>query len=681
MTLSQNSPGKDLKGRYLWVGGAMLLGLALLAGRLYRLQITQGEEYAAKSVSNFVKPVPLPANRGMLLDRRGQILVDNRPSFDVFITPAFCQKCADETLPRLGAYLNWDGSELKRVTQLIRQKARSTDKYQRVPVHVDLTRDQLDVLLAHHMEFSGLNIEDIPHRSYRAGPVLAHLLGYMNEITQDELEERNLSGGQYNLGDYVGRRGIERSFENMLRGTDGSRKEVVDARGKRIPELNSLAGEDVVEPVPGKNLVLSIDYKLQEAAEKAFPGAAGAVIAVDVRTGFILALVSRPSFDPNQLTGRVSPQQMFQLSKDPLQPMIFRATQNHFSPGSTFKVVTALAALESGQFKATSTASCNGGYSLGSRRWRCHKDSGHGIVDLKKALQVSCDVWFYKVADTIGINPIGKAGKELGLGSPTGIGVVAEVPGIMPDEAYHNRATPGGYTKGMALNSAIGQGDDNVTPLQLAMAYAAIANGGQVYQPQLVRRVEAPDGNVLQEFQPKLVRQIPLSAEQLKALHEGLFAVVNEPGGTAYSKRLKDVHVSGKTGTAQVAKLGEVRLKLEQMDYFQRDHAWFAAFAPSEAPEIAVVVLNEHGGHGGSDAAPTAMAVFKRYFELKNEAPTSARLPVEPLDIKIVRPDLPDKPVDVPDPVKKPGDQTALTQDSSSLARTAPDAPLQPSPE
>jgi penicillin-binding protein 2 len=262
---------------------------------------------------------------------------------------------------------------------------------------------------------------------------------------------------------------------------------------------------------------------------------------------------------------------------------------------------------------------CGGSYRLGARAWRCWNDKGHGVVHAKTALQQSCDTYYYHVADVLGLDPIAKVGKELGLGQPTGIGVVAEVPGIMPSSAYHNKVTRGGYTKGMALNSSIGQGDDNVTPLQLAMVYAAIANGGTLYQPQLVRRLISADGQVEEALQPKVVRELHIDPEHHRILVDALSAVVNEPGGTAYRSRLPDIAIAGKTGTAQVVSLGAVRLKLEQMTYFQRDHAWFAAFAPAEKPEVAVVVLNEHGGHGGAAAAPTASALIKKYFELKNQ--------------------------------------------------------------
>jgi penicillin-binding protein 2 len=655
MTLGQSSAGKDLKVRYLWLSLVMLGGLLLLAGRLYRLQIARGEEYSAKSVANFVKEIRVKADRGIIKDRRGEILVDSRPSFDVFITPAFCERCAEEVLPRLTGWLSWDEEQRKHVEQLLRA-AKRIAPFQPVPVQLDLTRDEVDTLNAHKLELAGVDWPAVPHRNYRTGTVLPHVVGYLNEITQDELDRLNAEGEGYALGDFIGRRGVERFFERRLRGSDGSRKEVVNARGETIQELSDLiTGEAAVPSKPGDNVVLSIDMRLQAAAEKAFPGAAGAVVVMDVRSGFILAMVSRPGFDPNVLTGRVTPAQ--------LQPMIFRPAQQHYSPGSTFKPVSMLAALSSGSFTAHSTVNCGGGYRLGARMWRCHKDSGHGLVDARRALQQSCDTWFYKVADSLGLDPIADEGRRFGLGAATGVGVVAEVPGIMPDSAYHERITPGGYTKGLALNSVIGQGDVNVTPLQLTMVYATIANGGHVYRPQLVRRLESSDGRTLQEYQPEVLREMDFDPEARQVVVDALTAVVNEPGGTAYRARLPEVRIAGKTGTAQVIALGKTRVKKELMTWWQRDHAWFASFAPAEDPEVAVVVLNEHGGHGGLDAAPTATAIIKKYFELKREDASatiaaSTALPLMPLRPiapppapRQVLPPVPEDPVPAPTPV------------------------------
>ena len=665
-TLGNTTPGRELKRRFLWLGLAMSLGLGLLSIQLYRLQITRGDEYAAKSVANFVKEVRLRADRGVIKDSRGTILVDSRPSFDAFLTPAFCTDCFEQVIPRLAELLQWDADQRKKVEDMVRMGRRNAP-FQPVPVRVDLTRDEYDRLAARRDILDGVEVAPVPHRFYRTNTVLSHVLGYMNEITQEELERLNGDGSRYALGDYIGRRGLERYFEQRLRGTDGVRKEVVNARGQTIEELNVKLGDNaVVPPRPGSNLVLSIDMRLQETAERAFPAVSGALVAIEVNTGFIRALVSRPGFDPNLLTGRITPAQMAQLFRDPLEPMINRVAAEHYSPGSTFKVVTALAAYKSGAFRPETVVNCPGGYRLGARTWRCHKDSGHGPVDGHMAMKSSCDTWFYKVADTIGLDPIGEMGKALGLGSPTGIGVVAEVPGIMPTSAYHDKASPGGYTKGMALNSAIGQGDDNVTPLQLALVYAAIANGGTLYKPQLVQRLENLDGHVVEEFKPEVVRRLDIPPAHRKALIEGLVRVVQEAGGTAYRQRLKDIVVAGKTGTAQVARLGAVRLKTHQMSYFERDHAWFAGFAPAENPELAIVVLNEHGGHGGSDAAPAGMAVIQKYFDLKKQDATAPPpRPNQPYTPSLSRAPSPDEAAltrGVLPPARLPGDEEEDTR-------------------
>ncbi len=420
-TLGNTTPGRELKRRFLWLGLAMSLGLAMLSIQLYRLQITRGEEYSAKSVANFVKEVRLRADRGVIKDARGTILVDSRPSFDAFVTPSFCTDCFEQVIPRLAELLQWDADQRKKVEDMVRMGRRNAP-FQPVPVRVDLTRDEYDRLAARRDILDGVEVAPVPHRFYRTNTVLSHVLGYMNEITQEELERLNADGGRYALGDYIGRRGLERYFEQRIRGTDGVRKEVVNARGQTIEELNVKLGDNaVVPPRAGSNLVLSIDMRLQEQAERAFPGVTGAVVAIEVNTGFIKALVSRPGFDPNLLTGRVTPAQMALLSRDPLEPMINRVAAEHYSPGSTFKVVTQLAAYKSGAFRPESSVMCPGGYRLGARVWRCHKDSGHGHMDGYNAMKTSCDTWFYKVADTIGLDPIGEMGKALGLGAPTGI--------------------------------------------------------------------------------------------------------------------------------------------------------------------------------------------------------------------------------------------------------------------
>ncbi|HYG66489.1 MAG TPA: penicillin-binding transpeptidase domain-containing protein, partial [Anaeromyxobacteraceae bacterium] len=350
-----------------------------------------------------------------------------------------------------------------------------------------------------------------------------------------------------------------------------------------------------------------------ELAERTFPAAAGVVLAMEAKTGFILALVDRPAPDPNRMSGRITPAELRAIYSDPLKPELFRAIQAHYQPGSTFKAVTSIAALEEGHYHPNTGVYCPGYFKLGSHRWRCDKDSGHGHVDFQHALGASCNVFFYNVAPMLGADGIAKWARALGFGKPTGFDIQGEISGIIPDVAWHDKYIKGGYQKGMAVNVSIGQGDVNVTPMQQLVFYGALASG-TVWRPQVVKRIEDPSGKVLKEFQPEARGKLNIKESTRRTVLSGLFAAVNEPYGTGYWQRVKEFHVAGKTGTAQVVKLGARRLKAEQITYFHRDHAWFAAFAPAEDPEIVVVVLNEHSGFGSSNAAPTAMAVMREYM-------------------------------------------------------------------
>jgi penicillin-binding protein 2 len=346
---------------------------------------------------------------------------------------------------------------------------------------------------------------------------------------------------------------------------------------------------------------------------------------MEAKTGFVLAMVSRPSFDANKMSGRISRSELAKLNEDPLKPMLNRVMNENYHPGSTFKVVTSLAGLEKGAITPQSTLFCNGGYTLGNHRWRCDKPSGHGSLTLKAALQYSCDAYYYALGDRLGLDPISDMAHRLGYGQPTGLDLGREITGVIPDTESVIKVF-GAYTKGHAINASIGQGEINVTPLQQAVAYAAIANGGTVWKPQIVRRIEAPDGRVVKEFQPErdLANghdgRLEVKEASLAAVRQGLVAVVNEPGGTAYAHRLPDVKFAGKTGTAQVVTLGsKQKLDPTTQAYLSRDHAWFASYAPAEDPEIVVIVLNEHGGWGATGAAPAASKVISTYFQLKRE--------------------------------------------------------------
>jgi penicillin-binding protein 2 len=669
---------KPMRSRLLAATGLVALGFFGLVWRLYTLQILRGEELASKGEKNFVQEVRVPHDRGIIYDRHGRIIVDNRPSLDVQVIPAFLGKAAEvaATLRALATRIDLDEAELARAIEQV-TKQRGLDRFQPIIVKRDLSPDQVEAVETDRAVFllDGVDIVEGRRRTYRYGKLAAHLLGYTNEIDPDSLKAVRARGNpkKYQLGDIIGRAGVERTYEDELRGADGYEKIVVDAKGRKKQDeyVEQLLGKERrVEPEPGHNVYLSIDLDLQQRVEASFPGRSGAVVVMEPRTGAVLAYVSIPAFDPNVVSGVLAKEDKEKYDTDELKPWLNRPIQGQYAPGSTFKVITALAALSERATSPREKVFCPGYFRMGRQTWRCHKDTGHGHVDLHDAIKLSCDTYFYTMAARVGIDPIAKMARALGYGQKSGIPLLDEKTGIVPDEAFHNRvdAKTGGYTRGFSVNTAIGQGALLTTPLQQALVYAAIANGGSVWKPQIVDRIESADFRKRRRYLPQvdswmgqradLLEGSPLSEEGWRSvdalatlvreevhgeppqlltpftavatrmvtmptadLHElraGLVAVVAEPGGTAYWRRSRQTTMAGKTGTAQVVRLGRDRLKPEEITYFERDHAWFVAYAPAEEPEIVVSVLNEHSGHGGSEAAPIAVSVIDAYFELKN---------------------------------------------------------------
>ncbi len=691
---------RSFEGRDLAFVAVMVLGFATVVYQLYDVQIARGDEYLEKSRENFFQVRRVAHDRGEIVDREGRVLVANRASLDVSVTPAFfpstrltvmrlgavagldkatrtalaaafartaaeggpaillagdldertvqavLARAAELEVPRLALPVIEAGgsfsiyldpaqmpseprifAQLRSILSLTDREyelferrvtgARGLDRYREVPVRSDVTREMGEKLFQKIElgELPGVAVQQSTARHYRWGVMAAHMLGYVNELTPAELENRK--GDGYRLGDVTGRRGVERAFEEDLRGVDGSETVVVDSKGRPqegrfATRLKGDFGERMASRA-GNRVVLTIDLDLQRAAEQAFTSTAGAIVVMDVHSGRILALTSTPTFNPNLVSGYFDPREKARLdAMGDLRPWRFRAIQDHFAPGSTFKVVTLLAAMAERQTHEHDSTTCTGAFTLGSTRFRCWKDGGHGRLSPVDSIAKSCDVYFYTLGNRMGLDPIAHMGEALGFGHKTGIALDGESDGIMPDAAWYDAKLPEGYTRGAAVNASIGQGAVTVTPLQLAVAYAALANGGTVYEPQVALRIEAFDGSAVREFPPKVVRQLALDPTALAMVREGLKRVVNHAGGTAYAKRLPDLEVSGKTGTAQVARMGK-RIKTAQLPFKLRDHAWFAAYAPSESPEIAIVVMNEHGGGGSSVAAPIAMAVAKAW--------------------------------------------------------------------
>lgn len=606
----------ELSRRLRALIGVVVLAFAVLVGRLWQLQIVRGDQYYEQTRENVVDQRFLPAVRGKILDRFERPIADNRPAFNLYATP---KKVDAAELERLAALLELGEEERARARERL-EAGRERDPRRPVLLLEDQGRERASLVRQEHLAFPGVEVRDEPYRHYPNGSLAAHLVGYMNQINAEELAK--LSDEGYEPSEQIGRYGLERKWENYLRGTKGVERFVVNARGQRVEGEEAeglIEGPKFEPPVAGHNVVLTLDLDLQKLVEKELSAhAAGAVAVVEVDTGRVLALASTPSFDPNVMTGHLTRAQLAQLTNDPRKPFIDKTLRQHYPPGSTYKFVPALAALEAGIVGEHETLSCPGYFQAGRRSFRCN--SFHEKVDIREALQHSCNVYFWKVADRLGMDPLAEIAREFGFGAPTGLGLNGDVSGRVPTRAWYEER--GYFTSGYTLNAAIGQGDVEVGVLQLAMAYAAIANGGDLYVPQVVERIESPDGDVAVQYEPIQRRHVAVSSRSLEIVREGMYKVVNEPGGTAYRHaRSELVPYAGKTGTAQVRSMrrGE-QIEVDGWDP-RLDHAWFAGFAPYDDPEIAFVVLIEHGGgHGGDQAGPVALAIVEGYLADKKTA-------------------------------------------------------------
>jgi len=583
----------------LCVGASILFFLILC--QLWHLQVVDTVSLQERSESNRLRFVPIPAPRGDILDRHGKVLASNAPSFSVAVAPQDIRN-QKQLVERLARYLKVE----RGVIQDRWDRGRGRAQYFPLVVASNISRDQMELLEENSLGLDGVNIEMNTVRAYPNGQLASHLLGYLGEISEGEFGSEPYQG--YNLGDFIGKSGIEKSWESFLHGSDGARHVEVDAHGRflRIAD-ESRAGV-------GNSVELTIDLELQKVAEQELGDRAGAAVALDPNSGEVLAFVSTPDFDPALFTGHIPPQKWKEYLEDPKRPLEDKALRGMYPPGSTFKIITALAGLEEGLIDPRTAIDCPGYYRFGNTTFRCWRKKGHGRVELKKAIRESCDVYFYKLAERLGVNRIAAYAKLSGLGAPLGIGLDDEKGGVIPSEEWKRKRFGQKWFRGETLSVGIGQGYVLVTPLQLASMIATVANGGTLYQPRLVRRVYDSNGKVLKEFSSQVIRRTGIRPESYRLVREGLLAVVNEPQGTGGMARLSEVAVAGKTGSSQVVKL---RQEKGEVPYQFRDHALFVAFAPYEKPEIAVAVLVEHGVHGGSAAAPIAGRMLRAYFEGK----------------------------------------------------------------
>jgi penicillin-binding protein 2 len=584
------SPGsrRDAWGRrVLGISAVSLFGFVCLVGQLWYLQVLDGERLLEMSERNRVRIRPVVAPRGILFDRNGEALVDNRPAFTLSLIPRELED-RDTTLARLSVLLRIPIQELQE--SLARVPA---DSIRAVRVRRGLSLREVAKVEERRIELPGVVVEAEPQRVYPASTFASHLLGYVREVNDEQIKQ-----GRYRRGDLIGQNGLERLLDEYLRGRDGGERYEVDALGRPVRVIER------DEPEPGAQIVTTIDRRIQEAAERAMAGLTGAVVVMDPRTGDVLAMTSSPAYDLDRFTGNLAPEEWLRLVRDPKFPFLNRAIQSQYAPGSVFKIVVAAAGLQEGTLMPMDRVYCNGQFHLGGWTFKDWKSGGHGHVNLRASIVHSCNVFYYQAGLRVGPEVIAKYARAFGLGSPTGIDFPAEKAGLIPSPIWNRQRFGRPWTGGDTVNTAIGQGQVLVTPLQVARMMSAVANGGIVWKPRLLQRVEGPNGALLYAEPTRMAGQVDLSPVVWAFLRSALAEVVSK--GTGTGARIPTVHVAGKTGTAQSV----ARSRADR----GQDHAWFASFAPADDPEIVVVVLVEGGGKGGQVAAPIARKIYEVIF-------------------------------------------------------------------
>jgi penicillin-binding protein 2 len=598
----------ELKQRINIATAVILVFVLILVSRLWFLQILRGADYDLLSENNRVRGQTIVAPRGNVLDRNGEVLLSNRPYFNV----TWMREDAanpEEVLKKTAGILNVD------INELLDRVREGADYPRYIPIRLkeDIDWKRLVYIENHQYDLPGIRIEVLPSRDYINKNLASHLLGYLGSINKQELID--LYDKNYRADDQIGRTGLEKLYEDQLRGEKGHRYVEIDAQGFEQQELN------VQEPLPGNDIQLTLDIGLQKTAEQALVGTAGAVVVLNVKDGQVLALASSPPLELEEFIGGISSKAWKAMQENPFKPFTNKAIQGQYPPGSTYKIITALAGLSEKVIDSDTISYCNGSIKLHGRRYNCWKRGGHGAVNLKKALAESCDVYFYQVGLKLGVDKLARYAQSMGLGAATGIELEHEKSGLVPTAEWKKQWRKEIWQEGETLSTAIGQGFNLATPLQICQATAAVSNGGTLYRPQLIKEIRGPEGEIIEEFKPVEVGRALGSKETYRLIKEGMIAAVKDKHGTAGVMKMEGVTVAGKTGTAQVVKLAQYRhLAEESIPYKYRDHAWITGFAPAEDPEIAVTVLIEHGLHGASGAGPVAKKVLEAYFKTEQTA-------------------------------------------------------------
>lgn len=576
--------------RIVVMAALALAAFIVVIGQLWYLQVLEGGRFLDASDKNRIRVRPVAAPRGILFDRHGVPLVDNRPAFTLSLIPRELDRDPARravALARVATLLGLPYRDLEDGVARV-----SPDSFLPVRVRRGLTLDDVAKIEERKLELPGVIVEVEPQRTYPSSRFAAHLLGYVREANEEQLKQ-----GRHRRGDMVGQTGLERLLDEHLRGRDGGESIEVDAMGRAVRLVQQ------TEPHPGAQVITTIDRRIQEAAEGALEGRAGAIVVMDPRNGDVLAMASAPAFAIDRFTGTIDRDAWLAVVRDPEHPMLNRALQTQYAPGSVFKVVVTAAGLQEGTLTPLDRVHCGGEFHLGAWTFKDWKEGGHGAVDLHRAMAQSCNVFFYQAGLKIGGAAITKYASAFGFGRPTGVDLQSEKPGFLPQPKVRRGRQI--WQAGETVNLSIGQGALLVTPIQVARFMAAVANGGVLWKPRLVQRVERADRSTIYSDPGQVMGHVDLSPVVWAFLKQSLWSVVNE-GGTGAAARIPGLDVAGKTGTAQMI--------ANSKSSRGEDHAWFAAFAPAREPEVVVVVLVERGGKGGQVAAPIAKKILNAIF-------------------------------------------------------------------
>lgn len=616
MVKTTSSTGVIVEKRFVWISGLVFLFVGAMIFRLWYIQIYKGEYYQNISQRNRLRRIEIPAPRGSIYDRYGKTVLTNRPFYDLVYVPQYIEN-KDTTLKILSRLLNMPVQTLE--TKL--EKGRGRPKYFPIALKRNLSLHEVSIVESSKAFLPGIEVNIVPRRDYDFSPP-AHLVGHVGELHSEKLKsiKEQDPNTDYVIGDLIGKQGLELRWEDKLKGKRGIKLIQVDAFGRKTENASKESWNlPITEAVPGNDLILTLDYELQKITEKAFHGKNGAVIVMDTRTGEILATVSAPSYPADLFQTGISSTKWRSLINDPFKPLFDKTTGGEFQPGSIYKAVVALAALQEKIITPHTKFNCNGKFELGGDVFHCHHRAGHGMVDLNRALLKSCNVFFYNVGVELGVDRIAKYAQSFGLGSKLGLNVNHESPGLIPTSDWKKQTFGRSWRLGDTPPVAVGQGANLLTPLQMVSLYASIANEGNVWKPFIVKKVVNPFGETIEETQPILERRVEnILPQHFKTLKKALFDIVQDDDGTGKRARIDSHTIAGKTGSVQVVSLKKNRNQ-KDVSVKWREHAIFAAFSPADDAEIAVAIIsqNDEVGGGGTSAAPVAKDIIAGYWNLK----------------------------------------------------------------